>query len=349
MTSAVEEAARWLIRLDADTPPSREELQALREWLRRSPAHRKELEDLAALWGRMNVLTELAVPLRNCSHPTASAGPWSRRTAPLAASLAVVFALGWLLLTRMPARDSLLTSNGLYATEVGKQKTVMLADGSQVILNTNSRMKVDYGGGVRTVRLLQGEVLFTVAKDADRPFRVYAGTGRIEAVGTAFSVYLNGTDISVAVTEGRVSLARVPQQQGVAGAAPDLDEGRTESLGTLGAGHVAKIHGAVAGAPSGGSPLETLAVAPEALAQRLAWREGTLTFSGETLAEVVQEFARYTSVSIEIPDAAVRNMRVGGRFPVGETEAMLATLQVNFNLHVTWIGHDRVVITAADE
>ena len=62
-----EEAAQWLIRLDADTPPSAEELRALGEWLHRSPAHREELESMAALWGRMNILTELAVPLGHAS------------------------------------------------------------------------------------------------------------------------------------------------------------------------------------------------------------------------------------------------------------------------------------------
>ena len=72
-----EEAAGWLIRLDADTPPSRDELQALGEWLHRSPAHREELERLAALWGRMNVLTELAVPLGSSGRPVTHPRPES--------------------------------------------------------------------------------------------------------------------------------------------------------------------------------------------------------------------------------------------------------------------------------
>ena len=60
-----EEAAAWLVKLDGDRAPSAEELASLREWLERSPVHREQLNNLAEFWGKMNVLTELAVPLEH--------------------------------------------------------------------------------------------------------------------------------------------------------------------------------------------------------------------------------------------------------------------------------------------
>jgi len=354
-----EEAATWLIRLDADPAPTRAELQALGEWLHRSPAHREELESLAALWGRMNVLTELAVPLSHPSRPGKIGGARStwRRGGLAVATLAVIIGIGAVLLARWPSLDSQLAANGLYATAVGQQKTTMLSDGSQIVLNTNSQIKVDYRGGYRNVHLLQGEALFTVAKDAKRPFRVYAGNGRIEAVGTAFAVYLNGAAISVAVTEGRVALASVnpsrvaeSQRTPTAGSEPDLDRGVMESLGTLGAGQIATIRTATHGKAGESSGLEDVqAVAPEQLAKQLAWRDGMLMFSGERLEQVVKEFSRYTTVTIDIPDEKVRDMRIGGRFPAGETEAMFAALEANFKLRVTRTAPGRVEISAADE
>lgn len=355
------EAAEWLIRLDADTPPSREELRALGEWMHRSAAHREELEKLAAMWQRMNVLTELSVPL-GASRPlrapkeesTLARWPWMR-IGLVAAPLAAVLAVAWMLLFQEPAMTpSLLATNGSHASAVGQHRTIALADGSQVVLNTNSQISVDYGGGYRRVRLLQGEALFTVAKDAKRPFRVYAGRGRIEALGTQFSVYLDGADVSVAVTEGRVSLASVKKSQSGSAQPPaetaiGRDDASMKSFGTLAAGHVATIRSFVEEAGSI-SVLESIEpVSSEELAQRLAWRDGVLVFSGETLEEVVKEFARYTTLSIEIPDETLRKMRIGGRFPAGETEAMLATLQTNFNLRVTRLDHNRVVISAADK
>jgi transmembrane sensor len=366
-----EEAAKWLIRLDGDTPPTRAELCALGEWLHRSPAHREQLESLAALWGRMNVLTELAVPLGNAARSAArlrsesSAVPqrfWRRSTILLAgAAVTLVLALAVVLLAREPATNPLTGTNGLYATAVGQQKATTLPDGSLVILNTNSQIRVDYGVGYRRVHLLQGEALFTVAKNPQRPFRVYAGNGRVEALGTAFSVYLNGANVSVAVTEGRVSLASVnpprassasaPRRRQAAGSSPDMDAGMVEPLGTLDAGQVATIRSSVAENTVGNAnALEKIEpVTRDELAQRLAWREGIVVFSGDTLEDVVKELARYTTVSIEIPDPAVRKMRIGGRFPVGETDTMLAALETNFNLRVTHLDRNHVVLSAADD
>jgi ferric-dicitrate binding protein FerR (iron transport regulator) len=53
-------------------------------------------------------------------------------------------------------------------------------------------------------------------------------------------------------------------------------------------------------------------------------------------------------VSIEIPDADVRNMRIGGRFPVGETDAMLSALRTNFGLRVTYLTRNRVILSAQE-
>lgn len=337
------EAAEWLIRLDGDHPPAREDLAALGEWLQRSPAHREELEGIAALWGRMNVLTELSVPLGHTGR-SSERRTW-RVPGLMLASVAAIAALIVILISRGPAIDPLLETNGLYATAVGQQSTRALADGSQVMLNTNSQIKVEYSEGYRRVYLLQGEALFTVAKNTKRPFRVYAGNGMIEAVGTAFSVYLKGAEVDVAVTEGRVALASIKSSDDSA------RQEATQSLGLLSAGQVATIRTPEADPVAGSAVVldELEPIPPQQLAQRLAWREGVLMFSGETLENVVKELGRYTTVSIEIPDAAIRSMRVGGRFPVGETETMLSTLETNFNLRVIRLSHNRVVLAPADE
>jgi transmembrane sensor len=326
-----EEAAQWLIRLDADAPPSKEELRALGEWLHRSPAHREELESMAALWGRMNILTELAVPL--------VLPVWRKAGVLLAAMATLVIVIGVVIVqSRTP--NPMHETNGLYATAVGQQSTLKLADGSQVMLNTNSQIKVEYGATHRNIYLIQGEALFTVAKNRERPFRVYAGSGLIEAVGTAFSVYLKGAQVDVAVTEGRVALASI-----------NTPRASTQSLGVVSAGEVATIRSpATEPAADGVAVLQELEpIPPQALAQRLAWQNGVVMFSGETLENVVKELGRYTTISIEIPDETIRSMRVGGRFPVGETEAMLAALETNFNLRVIRVSHNRVVLAPAQD
>lgn len=366
-----EEAAEWLVRLDAETPPGRQDLEALGNWLHRSPVHREELERLARLWGRMNVLTELAVPLGKPGHaPVDEPAARARRARvhlPLVASLAAFVAVAaviGVIATQIPSPDPGLAANGLHATAVGQQRTATLADGSEVILNTNSQIRVDYGDERRDVHLLQGEVLFTVARDRERPFRVYAGNGRIEALGTAFSVHLKGEEVDVTVTEGRVSLASMtPSRRQVpdaaAAGAPQPAGGypspgtadEIESLATLRAGQVATIRTAAADAAAGSVARLEISdpIGPDELAERLAWREGMLMFSGDTLEDVVREVSRYTTVSIEIPDPRIRAMRIGGRFPVGEIDAMFDTFEASFGLRVIQVSRNRVVLAAPAE
>ncbi len=363
--SIEEEAGAWLIKLDGDRAPSTEELASLREWLERSPVHREQLRSFAEFWGKMNVLTELAVPLghangrtnrsfvENLRHAIPQLGQASIVTALIVIGVATTF---WL------RPDPFLSSNDFYATAVGQQRSMTLADGSVVLLNTNSQIKVAYDNEYRNIRLLQGEAHFTVEKNAEHPFRVYAGNGRMQAVGTAFSVYLKDDTVDVTVTEGRVALAfvdrvsprRVIQQETPRGRNQSsgtnamVDGVFIEALGTITAGESATIQSARdTDIVSTINAIET--VEAQEMAKRLSWRDGMLTFAGDPLEDVVDEISRYTTVSIEITDPVVKAMRIGGRFPIGETDAMFDALEANFGLRVTRLSHDRVLVSVAEE
>jgi len=358
-----EEAAAWLIKLDGDSAPSAEELASLREWLARSPVHREQLLSFADIWGKMNVLTDLTVPLghterrssrRFVGRPRIAMSHFARASFVAAVIVIGIAATFWL------RPGPLVNGNDFYATAVGQQRSMTLADGSVVILNTNTQIKVDYDDEYRNIRLLQGEAHFTVAKNPLRPFRVYAGNGRVQAVGTAFSVYLRDDSVDVTVTEGAVVLASVGQadtdlklesshgSNQSSGSIAMLDDGIVEALGTIKAGESATFRNAVdADVVRITSAIETVE-APE-MAKRLSWRDGILTFAGDPLVVVVDEISRYTTVSIEISDPVVQATRIGGRFPIGETDAMFDALEANFGLRVTRLSHDRVLLSAAEE
>ena len=361
-----EEAGAWLIRLDGEQPLTADEQAALKEWLQRSPLHREELDKMAALWGRMNVLTELAVPLGKSpaasQHPSeqntrrgafAGMGRLGIATAVLVIGLVTVFGL-WM------RPDPMTASNGFYATAVGQQQQQALADGSVVLLNTNSQIRVEYGTDYRDIRLLQGEVYFKVAKNSDQPFRVFAGNGLVQAVGTAFSVYLKNSAVDVTVTEGRVALASLSNsrarasggQSRVESAATRADTVGVEysaDLGLLSAGQSTTIRAANEDTPSDTGSLDVIqTVDATEMTKRLSWQHGMLTFAGDPLEQVVEEISRYTTVSIEISDPAVRAIKIGGQFQVGATDDMLAALEVNFGLRVTRLGDDRILLAAAE-
>ena len=88
-------------------------------------------------------------------------------------------------------------------------KFVRLPDGSTVVLSPRSQLRypTDYGQQNRTV-YLQGEATFDVAKDAQKPFFVYAGEVVTKVLGTKFVVRSFERDPKVIVTvqRGQVSV-----------------------------------------------------------------------------------------------------------------------------------------------
>lgn len=362
------EAATWLIRLDGDEDLSSTEVAALQEWLRRSPVHQKELKNLASLWGKMNVLTKLAVPLARGYSPQSKYIGMHQRLfrgavpryfaagfAVMAASISVFLMLGRV---TEPVED--LDSNGIYLTAVGQQSTTALSDGSLVELNTNSRIEVEYDEDFRDIVLLQGEAHFTVTKDIDRPFRVYVGDSRIQAVGTAFSVYMKDDGVNVTVLDGSVALAVLDQRASSGKEADQLHNPNDsiaaegiymtddlETLGTLIAGQSAVMRHASTNDMRRLSLSDVVETIDKSeIERRLSWRDGFLTFSGETLEEALKEISRYTTVTIEISDPQVKDLRIGGRIPVGETQALFHALETNFGLRVTRIDRQRVGLSS---
>jgi transmembrane sensor len=354
-TSVREEAIAWLIKLDDETPLSSSDHERLHEWTRRSPFHRQQLKEVVERWGRMNVLTDLAVPLGHLNNNTSGGRPRSGifvRIAAVAASIVGGLLFGY---SQLNDELSLADSNGYYATAVGEQETARLSDGSVVLLNTGTRIRVDYSEGSRDVHLLQGEAHFTVEKNPESRFRVFAGGGRIDALGTSFSVYLKESSVDVTVTEGLVALGTVsstlPRLSDAQGIEADLRPDSTvQELGTLAAGQIATITDLK---DPDFSEVDALDIRRDVqqrdLLKRLSWTEGSLVFSGEPLKDVVKEISRYTTVTIDFSDPSIGAIPVGGTFPVGETDAMFKMLEISFGLDVSYLSDSHVLVSSSEQ
>ena len=361
------EACAWIAQLDGDRKPSDEDMAALQEWANRSPLHHQELMRLSSLWGDLNILTELAIPAQQKASERKDSGNLtlgSRVGAWFAALLAPVISgkpqavftslvlVGLLSMGLWIVQQSAEPVHLVYSTALGEQQSATLPDGSVIKLNTNSQVAIDYDKKRRKVRLLRGEAHFDVAHNPSRPFEVYAGTGRVRAIGTAFAVYLKDHNVEVTVTEGRVQLASIDQPSLSDRSAPDssgLDSAanprkqpaaqpQPTTLGELVAGETTSFN----------HQLEPVKVLNEIdVMRKLSWREGMLIFSGESLEQVVAEVSRYTSLSIVIADPEIRDVRIGGYFRVGETDAMFDALQTSFGVQVSHISEQEVQLTSA--
>ena len=86
----------------------------------------------------------------------------------------------------------------------------------------------------------------------------------------------------------------------------------------------------------------------QSLKRRLAWLGGQLIYAGEGLDKVIADVGRYTPIYIEIIDPALADIRIGGQFKVGETEALFKVLEVGFALKVNRLSEFHVQISRAD-
>ena len=304
-----EMAAQWVARMDAETWSARDEAE-LQAWLSADPSRSGLMLATQAAWLSLDraeadgIVEAEAVP--------AHRGLWHRRKllAGMAASAAGIGIAG---------RELWLASNVAYATKVGEIRRVPLADGSVMMINSASALKVQIGKHAREVELAEGEAWFEVAKDASRPFIVGAGRAKAQAVGTAFSVRVleNGTEVQV--TEGIVEAW--------------CDDDQAAKL-RLAAGERALI-----------TPSAVVRYATADLAnvdRTLAWRNGMIDLNGRTLAEAADEFNRYNARQIVIADPNIAAEQFDGVFRIDDPDGFVNA--VKSSLDVTISSEDPSVI-----
>jgi transmembrane sensor len=322
-----DEASRWIALLDKGLSPS--DAEALQAWLAAGPDNATVLRSMVSVWDKMDCLSRLSdlFPV-----PVHKPRRFRAHTLALAASMvvAVTFAGLWAtvrtpLPAPPPAEPQIVvgaTSNSLYETAVGEQSTALLPDGTVVVLNTNSVLRVEYAPDRRVLTLERGEVNVRVAKDELRPLSVIAGDRVVQAVGTEFNVEIKDDQkIELVVTEGRVRVGvRRPAPEMLAQTAPD----DLPDLSVI----VSAGEELILGAPT----QEVTVVSPEDIEVKLSWRGGNLIFRGESLEEAVQEIGRYTSVEFVFVNESLRKIRVAGLFKAGDVDGLLAALRENFNI-----------------
>jgi transmembrane sensor len=344
-----EAAALWVVRMEAGLTAI--ENRELEKWLKEDPLHGELLVQAAQVWDKLSVLSELAkvFPLEEAGK---SAGMKSRpryfRHA-LAASFAL--AVSYVAFLAVPRSEQSQPASirmiepVVYQTAIGEQKAVLLADGSEVILNTNTRIEVVFTTRSRNIVLEKGEGHFKVAKDADKPFRVQTGSGVVEAVGTAFAV--------AASLEGKLE---VIVEEGLVNFMPNVDKpaqlGQNEDLGNAGVENeprqpMALAAGDVVSFDKASETVTREKVQPVEMENRLAWRDGMLLFEGDSLESVVRELSRYTPITIEV-DEAVKNISVLGYFRTGDIDAILVTMRDTFGLEVERQSENHILLKASN-
>lgn len=328
-------ASLWIERLSEGL--TREEKLELQAWLAEDPANQALLEKMVRLWDKMDSLSRLSTLV---PQPAATIKPGSNRWAFFALAASLVLGLSTLLFwnssfdTGIAPQIAQRPAESFYETAIGEQQVHILEDGTQITLNTSSRIGVRYTSDARLLHLEIGEVHVHVAKDPQRPLSVLARGRIIQAVGTAFNIEIKPDRvIELVVTEGTVRVGEQPESTKAARKNVRIVLPRSATVITAGQELVM------------GQEAEVARPISEAeIKAKLSWREGSLIFRGESLAEVVQEVERYTGVEFVFVDENLKEVHVSGFFKAGDVEGMLAVLKENFDVEFQRESENRVLL-----
>ncbi len=295
-------AADWSAMRRMSKNWSAERQAELEEWLARSPAHRVAYLRIEATWRRTERLAALREPMRKT---------------PSAASLKKIAwrhlaaAFGLVLLAGIAAENYFSHPRGqLIETPRGGQERLLLADGSQVELNTDTAIRVNLSGQARAVELVRGEAFFQVKHDASRPFVVTAGSHKVTDLGTKFLMRMAPQSLHVMLMEGKAQL--------------ENDSSREKAV-VLSPGDVAV------------ATAETTRVTRKPihdLSESLAWQHGAIIFRNERLADAVAEFNRYGGRQLAVTGEGAADLKINGTFQTGGAEDFAGIAHEIFGLHV---------------
>jgi transmembrane sensor len=301
-------------------PLTEAEQRELDKWLESAPGRRGALIRARTVWTDLDRVGALArgqatKPASKFKHLRF----WHERTwragATALAAAAGLAALGWI------ALPALLHLNHSLESDVGEVRRVTLADGSTVVLNSGSRLRVNFRPEVREVQLEKGEALFEVAKNKERPFIVSTPMASVRAVGTAFAVRIADDAVNVTVTEGVVEVggsAEPPQRVAVNERATVRRE----------------------------KPIRIEEITPVVAHRELAWQEGMVSFAGESLERAAAEVNRYSRRQVVIDDPALATKPVVGIFRAGDVDGFASAAAVALGAQIHQEG-DTVRLTPA--
>jgi transmembrane sensor len=309
------QAAWWVVELHG---PGRDPVleEKVRQWIAKDPRHAAAFELATDAWQRSGHLPGYL------PEPAAT----QTQTRPRASVLALA---GMAALCAGIIVAVLLLGDNTLVTGPGEQRTVELSDGTQVSLNANSRIVIEYDDRVRKVSLAKGEALFNVIKHQLRPFVVVIGDRKVVAMGTSFEVRRedsSGSAFAVTLVEGRVAIEPISW--------PDaLPSESLPGLKLLNPGERLRFDGK-----------STEKKDSPAIERVTSWQRGQLIFDDTSLGEAAAEFNRYGTRKLSIDGPELAALRVGGVFKISDPVSFAQAMVSTFHLRIVDRG-DTIVLT----
>ena len=218
---------------------------------------------------------------------------------------------------------ALHVAKNIIATHVGETQAVALDDGTRMVLDTGSRVKVTFSAAARDIELLEGQAHFEVAHDVNRPFRVHTRAVEVVAVGTAFDIAALPAGTTVTLIEGRVKVGAI---SGTAEAGPRVEMSTPGEQWSV---------------DSAGQLLDEKEVK---IADVTAWQRGHVVIDDAPLTEALAIMNRYSNTHIVVRDLSLQTRHVSGTFRIGDVETEAVVLERYFGLEEISHSDDEIVL-----
>jgi transmembrane sensor len=282
---ALQAAALWAVRLRDGQDCAGE----IAQWRSADPAHERAWARVSQLEARLASLhASPPADMRQAMRQTLAGSGLSRRQ--LLRTLACFGMLApatWLAVSQW---------SGPYQSASGEIKRFTLADGSELMLNTDSAVEVHYTAAQRLIVLRRGEAMVKTVSDP-RPLLIRTEHGRFVALGTHFAVRLGADGSQLSLQSGRVAIENLHEQR----------------LRVAQPGEVWLFDGQSLQAP------QPTGIDPN------AWQQRRLVLDHARLDAVCAELSRYRMGWLRC-DPAVAALTISGVFVQEDPEQMLATL-----------------------
>jgi transmembrane sensor len=233
----------------------------------------------------------------------------------IAATVLILLGIGSVMIY-LNDRGVLSRKTTVATTENQKNLQVTLPDGSNVILNRNTRLtyRNNFDRNGRNVTLT-GEAFFEITPDKKNPFIVDAGKARVKVVGTSFNVNTNNSDsaVEVFVKTGTVMVSDIEGTRNLM-----LDPGY---IGTMNSGSSEKRLNDDQ--------------------NYMAWNNGMLIYDRQTLDVVFRDLKKVYNMDIVADDPKIldNTWSTNGTLDNEPQETIIRLICGSFNLSYTKDGN----------
>ena len=213
-------------------------------------------------------------------------------------------------------RDSILYQH--YKTTNGELSTIHLSDGSRVILNANSTLKVPRFGFIQNARevFLTGEAEFSVQHLPDHRRFIVRTPDQLEVLvlGTEFMVYSRARGSKVVLNKGKVQLRSLKNQE----IKPlVINSGDVVMISTQ--GRLTLRH-------------------HQPIAVHAGWKEHRFTFENTSVSEIAYQLTERFGVQIVIADSLLAKRTIGGTFKATTAEDLLQVMAEMLDVKINRSG-----------